>query len=138
MNDSTNPTPSGEAVSEAKHTPGPWVAKLACFSNREPFGFKVEAPRRAHSVANAGVYEATNLLVPDPVPADMREQFYTRDELAANAHLIAAAPDLLDALRQLRESALHTMAAASGWEASMDTCVERANAAIAKATGSAA
>ncbi|MBB5663219.1 putative secreted protein [Rhizobium leguminosarum] len=68
---------------ESKHTPGPWTMRIAgngdCGISAEGTGVFAEAfAEIRHSGENA------------------------RDEAKANARLIAAAPDLLDALKEMR------------------------------------
>lgn len=89
---------------QAKHTPGPWRA----------IGAAVHAPARH---ADSQRIADCRALLPDA-------------ELRANAALMAAAPDMLDALRRVLR---HIPADAGG--ASMSDDVHRARAAIARATG---
>jgi glutamate/tyrosine decarboxylase-like PLP-dependent enzyme len=104
-------------MSEPQHTPGPWHAE-----GPDMFGdFNICHP--ADSLAVAGV--VANLRLPD--------------EVAANARLVAAAPDMLAALQEL--SKLSDGIIVSGMSQSEMTALaaawERADAAIAKATGAA-
>jgi len=99
------------------HTPGPWL-----ISYKHEDGTKI-AIDDAHGIDGERNYDLVTVEHGDP------------DELLANAHLVAAAPELLKALQDVigwvpGGSAWHTDAAAKS--------VERARAVIAKATGSAA
>ena len=67
-----------------KHTPGPWGARW----DEERYAWVVESPD----------YGTIVLLHPQPVA-----QVDDREELEANAHLIAAAPKLLEALELFRD-----------------------------------
>lgn len=103
-----------------KHTPGPWQTYM---------GTGIVACVHHH-----GMHGAMQTLVAEcntgtayPVPREVREQ------AAANAALIAAAPDMLDALRDLLRGAEHELSCAAGPECSCR--VSRARAAIAKAEG---
>ena len=88
---------------ETKHTKGPWTAARHS-------GY--------HAITNE-MNGSTHTVVP-MVYGD------GDDEAEANAWLIAAAPELLDALKEMTET--------GGWMPSDERFV-RANAAIAKATG---
>ena len=106
----------------SKHTPGPWF---------------VEAD-------GAGVYVMTEtMMVASPSPMDRHptdsDEYIDGPETEANARLIAAAPDLLDALQAI-EPFIPTTSAADGGAAAYSANVRAADmvrAAIAKATGSA-
>ena len=64
----------------SKHTPGPWVIY------RDGGGWYIECtPERGHSVAH--------------ITADDEEQDTPDEEKAANARLIAAVPEMLEALK---------------------------------------
>lgn len=107
-------------MNEAKHTPGPWAV-----SKGYDGSISVSATRP---------YRINNISAGTPIICDV----YQHPEFdsfsgAANARLIAAAPELLDALRgllALEEENLH------GYD-DIDVCaeVQFARAAIAKATG---
>jgi len=88
---------------QPKHTPGPWLAKRA--DGGGYFEWHVGRDGENCSIAED---------ITDPV---------TRDPSEANAHLIAAAPDLLDALK-----AATSLPLSHSW-------VPAALAAIAKAEG---
>ena len=99
----------------SKHTPGPWrvqpytwqrgnVSVFAPKFGRAPYGACV-----AHTPCSDGVGGADGAL--------------------ANAHLIAAAPELLEALKEIVDAA-----DGAGWE-QLDPSFKKARAAIAKAIG---
>jgi len=93
---------------DTKHTPGPWRigAKFQSVVSDGPTGWDDDG-----SVAAYGGHMVCESA-----------------KLEANARLIAAAPDLLDALENL------TIAVGMGWD--LEGVCEVARAAIAKATGS--
>ena len=107
-------------MSEAKHTPGPWVletVRTSCGICHKvgPFPGRRENDEPRHACLYADYPSKHN-------PADA--------ELDANAILIAAAPDLLDALEKFVKYAV---------ECNDDSFeLDHARAAIAKATGGAA
>ena len=90
-------------MSEAKHTTGPWNVPFREFT-------KIKAANGAHI---ATCHKLTNLV-----------------NLEANSRLIAAAPDLLDALQSIIDDI--------DSEFGTDCDYNKARAAIAKATGGAA
>jgi hypothetical protein len=96
----------------SKHTPGPWAVKRL----RDDGVTYIHAPSRDYFIATAHDWRS------DPVEV--------WDEADANARLIAAAPSLADALRDLlgylESPALHDAAVA----------IPRARAALALADGS--
>jgi hypothetical protein len=92
-----------------KHTPGPWNCNRASAAGRE-------------------------IIVSEVSPVDvavLSHRDKSQSEINANARLIAAAPDLLEALSRLIEIEDGPGMAVIGWEGAM----ERAYAAIAKARG---
>ena len=93
-------------TTQAKHTPGPWAALM-----QDP---PTIADRR-------GCRVATSCALPGQ----------SAEEQEANAHLIAAAPDLLEALRLLLEAS-DGLNGESEW---LDERLNAARAAIAKAEG---
>ena len=102
-------------MSERKWTPGPWVAK-SVVENGEWMGVAVQAD------SDVEILWFEN----DPEPDD------------ANAHLIAAAPDLYEALEQARDTILELINARnSEAEGSDEDWVGGINAALAKARGEA-
>ncbi len=108
-------------MSAAKHTPGPWYV-----SKRNPLRV-IESGPRALTLATVG----TN---GHGVTAEGAQA-----EAEANARLIAAAPELLDALRDAMQ-AVEVFHGPIAWEVFRDHSPEmkRWRAAIAKATGEAA
>lgn len=99
-------------MTQTNHTPGPWSLKMTGWRTNP---FAIYSPRRPGAVA----------CVPSRTSVPL-------DEQDANGRLIAAAPDLLDALE--------AMTAAFDWQApnanpAINAAVEAARAAIAKAKG---
>ena len=95
-----------------KHTPGPW--RLNENNNWKTNPFSV-------TVRKFGVHGTTIANIPTRMTVPPQEQ-------QANARLIAAAPDLLEALQTLPQGPLYTDDEINLW-------VEKASAAIDKATG---
>ena len=91
---------------QPKHTPGPWFAKRA--GGVGYFEWYVGRDGENYPIAED---------ITDPV---------TRDQSEANAHLIAAAPELLGALKMMLEG---------GLEGPTSQAIETALATIAKAEG---
>lgn len=111
-------------MSKVKHTPGPW----------EPLrqGIEVQSEEGNHEVlAYAGdipvsvceVYSFAHIEHDDPVG----EYVISNEEGLANLRLIAAAPELLDALQRATNQLRHDHPNDEVWR--------QAQAAIAKATG---
>lgn len=108
------------------HTPGPWIAvESLVYTASSPncMGWKQLADCRG---VEGAYFDATHI--------DQRVRF-------ANAHLIAAAPDLLEALEDaahsielLRAIAYPSSYQSGKWAPSLDT-LHKAKAAIAKAKG---
>jgi len=95
-----------------KHTPGPWRLNENNNWKTNPFSITVRKP---------GVHSTTIVNIPTRMTVPPQEQ-------QANARLIAAAPDLLEALQTLPQGPLYTDDEINLW-------VEKASAAIDKATG---
>lgn len=97
-----------------EHTPGPWSLEnnIAYGWKTNPYSITVRK-RGVHCVAVANI------------PA---KKTITREEALANARLIAAAPDLLEALMTLPQSPTNTDDDWWKW-------IDKARAAIDKATG---
>lgn len=98
-------------MSEANHTPGPWVASFT----------RLSEVRATNGAVIAKCQKLTDLT-----------------NLQANARLIAAAPELLDACMAMLEWDDREKDHAIDFNARMDLCraaFDKARAAIAKATG---
>jgi hypothetical protein len=110
-------------MSAAKHTPGPWSADI---TSEGPYGgaFEVFAP-------NAGTGRWRRVICARNQHPECAE------EMAANARLIAAAPELLAAC-QMVVTLKRVGGMLPGVRELIDSVVEDAEAAIAKATGGAA
>ncbi len=111
----------------SKHTPGPWGRMPApvCATDHPHTWITADGDERLIAVVRAVVRAQAG-------------------ETDANARLISAAPDLLAALRELREAAAETVAICGGIPEdepmsrafdALDTTERRAGAAIRKATG---
>ncbi|MBW3095668.1 hypothetical protein [Pseudohoeflea coraliihabitans] len=112
-------------MTESKHTPGPWGAERAAFPVFEAYDFAIRASVGHGPVVIGEAFgRATQTVY---LPAE------------ANARLIAAAPDLLEALEGLL--AKYTELVSSGdcgsWDPEKESEVIAARAAIAKAKGDA-
>ncbi len=94
------------------HTPAPWFVSS---SGHSVYALHGEPPRTRFSA----------------LPQAGRRDDASADELAANARLMAAAPDMLTALRR----ASLALAFAAESSAAMQDDYEAVSAAIAKATG---
>ena len=106
----------------AQHTPGPWWLQA------DGAGWYVECtPERGYSVA----YIRSEVAEDDPDTPDAEKE--------ANARLIAAAPDLLEALKELSRSFIGTYSDDQRSDDEINNHREHwermARAAIAKATG---
>lgn len=99
-----------------KHTPGPWE-----WTNE----FKTTDNRQTYSLLGKNGY---GILSCDGL--ENSPQCFGGTEGTANAHLIAAAPDLLEALIKLRK-----VAAEMGTDPVIREAIEQSDAAIAKAVG---
>ena len=99
------------------HTPGPWEAS----------GWAVYECSNERPVARAACASMSDCNL-DPDEEEWCERSGTSNrEASANARLIAAAPDLLEALRSLLPLAVHV--------SPEDVAIHTARAAIEKATG---
>jgi hypothetical protein len=109
-------------MADAKHTPGPWrYVDESDMTPEEPFWIGAEHPTCgfvSHACVRSGSTESDEL-----------------GDLEANARLIAAAPELLEALKNLLCGC--TDGDGERWIPPRG-CLDDAKAAIAKATGSAA
>lgn len=90
-------------MNEPKFTSGPWSAQIGRWNHDSPaYGFRIAAPKKLAAVAGVALEERNNAICGiQPTPASMADEFYTPEELEANARLIAAAPDLYVALSLL-------------------------------------
>lgn len=102
---------------ETKHTPGPWNANWTRISG-QAIGFHIADSKHGSLRPICEAYDNTGAM--------------SADEIEANARLIAAAPELLEALRGLLQ------AESPDYVQSWGIAREQAIAAIAKAAGSAA
>lgn len=119
-------------MSAAKHTPGPWAVSEARGSSESvSITWSVDSQSRV-CIATAQAQE------------HLREHGIHEEECRANAHLIAAAPDMLSALRSSRGVLARAIKAAAPdlFESDDDLnehlTIKRMDAAIARATGGAA
>lgn len=103
-------------MSAAKHTPGPWMV-----SPEHPTIIR----RDYRPISDCGE------LIGSASGHTKSGFFPSEDEAVANARLIAAAPDLLEALQAIFAAMHPDIPGAPG------SAIEKARAAIAKATGSA-
>jgi len=99
---------------QLKHTPGPWI--ISCLST----GF-VRDERNGEAVASVYPCPKENEIFDD--------EWSGQEEMEANLHLIAAAPDLLDALIDLHHKTV------VGTDAERHQALDNAWRAVTKATG---
>lgn len=85
-------TPETSAVS---HTPGPWRSVFSEMGGYDcmTHAFHVKAGNRIVATLDLGSYGQS--------PCDFTDRGGWSDEASANAHLIEAAPQMLDALRHI-------------------------------------
>lgn len=111
-------------MSEAKHTPGPWVVRL---EGREGQEVIVRSTVLEEDFFDGGMYE--------PTVADLHRG---GDGNIYTAHLIAAAPELLEALQLLDEAYCNVSPAMTRQDRARGrVALMKARAAIAKATSAA-
>jgi hypothetical protein len=106
----------------SKHTPAPWVLKIRPAEHDDNVTVaEIEQPR---SVKYRGAVTRMQ----------SAEHIYGigKDELIANARLIAAAPDMLEALKAISEVGIREI---HDWQAIAERMQATALAAIAKAEG---
>lgn len=101
----------------SKHTPGPWRARIIPIHQDT---IPIEATDAEALVARVNGFPKT------PAYAGSGT-----DDPNANARLIAAAPDLLEALQALMGTCCHLIA----WERKWPNVVAKCKAAVAKAVG---
>ena len=100
----------------SKHTPGPWIGAGPSFGDPLPrYTTEIVTEREDEDGAATSICE---------LPFHHHD-----DENEANARLIAAAPELLEALKEIVDAA-----DGAGWE-QLDPSFKKARAAIARATG---
>jgi hypothetical protein len=117
-------TDKAEEMSE-KHTPGPWLCQA----------IDVEGPDYGVSIAAANLGGLVGAALPWPTEIDSGDMA----RVEANARLIAAAPELLEALEELSDRASNFSVSGVYFDEPCMTAeraaLEKAYAAIAKATG---
>jgi hypothetical protein len=106
-------------MSEVKHTPGPWVVIPRGESSGKSVGTIEPKPQTMTSVNYWTVAEVNGL----------------RDEWEANLCLIAAAPELLEALQECKQLLDMVLCVSGGLPPEANGPAAKALAAIAKATG---
>ena len=118
-------------MADVKHTPGPWTS-YPC--NLERYSRVITANGAMVQIAYTGLNHHDQVAMTKEVYGD-RRTYGPGEETTANARLIAAAPDLLEALQWLvdilPDPDLDNDELQRTW-------TRRARAAIAKATGGAA
>lgn len=102
-------------MSDIKHTPGPWIVTHD--------GRLIEAEYREGYVASVSFYDSQFCGPEDEA------------EAAANAFLIAAAPELLEALKAARSAWLAEANSGDGVNEEQEPILAQVDAAIAKAEG---
>lgn len=105
-------------MSQSEHTPGPWHVGA-----QNDISFVIDKPPRPSNDDINPDHDVT-------VIAKVYQVAGGYDEEAANARLLAAAPDLLQACRELINYEL-------GMRGGLSVCVRMAQAAIARAEGGA-
>lgn len=114
-------------MSEFKGTPGPWTAKDENGMYLCDHEWHTESD--SASLTCSAPIHANGEVVAIAVTEGWREA-----KIDANARLIAAAPDLLEALQEIVGFVDREGPASQEWKAISESC-EKANAVIAKATG---
>lgn len=109
----------------SKHTPGPWFVEQ-----------NEKTPIYVSPVASHEQIAICNVMVIDEDPEDDSGEWFNGDQTKANARLIAAAPDLLEAL-DYALSALAHCRADKGYGSMQSRAAHLAANAIAKARGEA-
>ena len=112
-------------MADVKHTPGPWTS-YPC--NLERYSRVITANGAMVQIAYTGLKHHDQVAMTKEVYGD-RRTYGPGEETAANARLITAAPDLLEALQDLLDG--HAAGAITGDD------LDGARRAIAKATGAA-
>lgn len=120
-------------MSASKHTPGPWYAEMSPSLGTE----NVRILWDVHSHDRVGIARSQS-------QEHLGERGIHEQECRANAQLIAAAPDMLSALRSSRDVLARAIKAAAPdlFESDEDVnehlTIKRMDAAIARAIGDAA
>lgn len=109
-------------MSESKHTPGPWIPGCIVSDDCACNCTAILAPVYMGSVANVSVDNGKSI-------SEGGNDSPPLEEAKANARLISAAPDLLEALKDLRSVVIRENPIA--WFGS--ACMRRVEEAIAKA-----
>mgnify|MGYP003479592475 FL=1 len=112
-------------MADVKHTPGPWTS-YPC--NLERYSRVITANGAMVQIAYTGLNHHDQVAMTKSVYGD-RRTYGPGEETTANARLISAAPDLLEALIAAEQALEH-----AGSHLHADRCRE----VIAKATGAAA
>jgi hypothetical protein len=114
-------------MNRSNHTPGPWSA-VKCYLN----------PTNANTIVSENGTAVCSIEVGMKATGDAFEG--REGEFVANANLIAAAPELLEAIKAARD--VLATAIRANWEGATDedigqhVTIKRLDDAIAKATGS--
>jgi hypothetical protein len=117
-----------------QHTPGPWFVRLGRYTPESPvFGFAILANGKVPPIASAGVATPNHATVTEGIASG-----FSAVECEANGRLIAAAPELLEALEAMTR--MYASLVESGdcgfWNPEEVDEVRAARAAIARATDS--
>lgn len=111
----------------SKHTPGPWTVKKAPkSSNFAGYGFHITALRKD--------YEGREYLATVAKTGGLPNDRDSEIETQANAALIAAAPDMYEALKALRDE-INEMKYGKPFAGRPHAKMDAADAALAKAEG---
>jgi hypothetical protein len=107
----------------SSHTPAPW--QLSSREREESFDGLTFKRLEVYGTQSA-------VLIASVCGPELRTEMHAHDEFEANARLIAAAPELLAALKELADSVERADCGFSSWQ---EEALKVARAAIAKATG---
>jgi hypothetical protein len=128
-------------MSETKHTPGPWVYNLYPYGDEEVEkrrSLGIEPVRMLTNEGQAPIMggpedDSRRIALVDCQVEYKRGKAHLTEcaEREANARLIAAAPDLLEAMQE----AMRWIGSLTDWEGAGDPNVEKWRAAIRKARG---
>jgi len=125
-------------MADVKHTPGPWTS-YPC--NLERYSRVITANGAMVQIAYTGLNHHDQVAMTKEVYGD-RRTYGPGEETTANARLISAAPDLLDALIAAQTVLRYLPDMTTNWGGERETmstrqAEARVIAAIAKATGAA-